>query len=329
MLNLLWSAWSDFGAAGYSAGTFNKVLDLEAMILTTCFWGRYDQRLFDEMLSWLVANERLVNIQRLRTILSKEQFQESRLIAPICKKLNKKNRTPKWQGLERKLKSHIKTEQSEKVFMFSNNTPLPIPKKIDEDFSDYGFLRSPFIDRKLAGTFQVSKTSTLQLQLRAFFGVCSRAEVMLALIINNRANISEIAEGSYFSWKSTQDSLFEMSLSGVVSHSPPKRERFYYLVSDAWHKIFPSLEKPPQGFNFCKFFSAMEILWQKTSTLFFGNLSEKSVDLEIADLIDDRLAILLSAADLSCRIPLFSENHDNYFEKISNCILKQIDQLFR
>lgn len=328
MLQLLWSAWSDFGAAGYSSGTFNKVLDLEAMILTTCFWGRYDQRIFDEMLSWLLANERFVNIQRLRTILSKEQFHESRLIAPICKKLNAKNKTPKWRGLEKKLQKQGKTEQTEKVFLFSNNKSLPIAEKVDEDFCNYGFLRSPFIDRKLSGHFQTTKTSTLQLQLRAFFGVCSRAEIMLALLISNRASIGEIVEASYFSWKSVQEALYEMSLSGIVSHPPSKRERFYHLVSDEWSEIFTGKENQPQGFNFCKFFSAAEVLWQKTSTLDTVNLSEKSINLEIADLVNNQLAALLSSADFSCKVPLPMANQENYFEIFSSFILSQLSQFY-
>ena len=330
MLQFLWSAWSDLGISGYSSYKLNVVLDIEALIITTCFWGRYDQRLFDEMLSWLLANERFVNIQRLQTILKKELFQESRLIAPICSKLNIKNKTPKWRGLESKLKSQIKMNQSEKVFLFSNNKPLPITDQIDDSFSSYGFLRLPFIDREMITQFSETKVSALQLKLRAFFGIGSRSEIMLALIINKQISISETADRSYFSWKSIQEALFEMSLSGIVGHSPSKRERHYYLVSDYWHKIF--LKEPVKSLkqlNFCKFFSAMEILRQKTSASAFSRLSESSANLEIADHVNNLLAPLLSAADGVCKIPSPSANIKNYFEEFSSFILTQLDQLFK
>jgi len=95
MLRILWSGWSQLGIAGYSSKPWNAAADVEAMILSTCFWGRYDQRLFDEMISWLFANERFINIQRLQSIIKKETFHEFRLLGPVCRKLARKNQTPK------------------------------------------------------------------------------------------------------------------------------------------------------------------------------------------------------------------------------------------
>jgi len=83
MLRILWSGWSQLGVSGYASEDWNTVIDVEALILTTCFWGRYDQRLFDEMISWLFANERFVNIQRLQSMIKKESFQEYRPHKPV------------------------------------------------------------------------------------------------------------------------------------------------------------------------------------------------------------------------------------------------------
>lgn len=327
MLKLLWSGWSQLGVAGYKARTWDRVIDIEAMILATCFWGRYDQRLFDEMLSWLISNERFINVQRLQTIIKKEAFHEARLLGPICRKLSRKNHTPKWRGIEKKLENCIIKAKPEKVFMLSDNRALPITGKTDDDFADFGFLRLPFIDRALTSGFPSRETATLQLQLRAFFGVCSRAEVMLNLILNNRASINDIAGNSYFSWRSIQETLFEMSFSGMVSHPPAKRERRYNLVSEAWGELFLSkTANSPATFNWSKFFSAMEILWQKLSDIDFCRLSDQNINLEVASLVKTRLQSLLMAADESWRIPDPASGSEDYFETFTVFVMTQLNR---
>ncbi|MGE5335809.1 MAG: hypothetical protein ACM3JL_00080, partial [Nitrososphaerota archaeon] len=47
--------------------------DPEALLLLTFEVGREEPRLLDEVLDWLVANERLVSIQRLRNLARDEE----------------------------------------------------------------------------------------------------------------------------------------------------------------------------------------------------------------------------------------------------------------
>ncbi len=138
MLRILWSGWSQLGVSGYVSEAWNTVIDVEAMILTTCFWGRYDQRLFDEMISWLFANERFVNIQRLQSMIKKESFQECRLLGPVCRKLAGKKLTPKWRGIENKLQK-LASESNFCLFLMPDSCPLPIIGKTDDDFAAFGF----------------------------------------------------------------------------------------------------------------------------------------------------------------------------------------------
>ena len=44
-----------------------------AMLLFTLEMGRYEPRLFDEVLDWLVINGRWIDLQRLRGILHERQ----------------------------------------------------------------------------------------------------------------------------------------------------------------------------------------------------------------------------------------------------------------
>lgn len=326
MLQILWSGWSQLGVSGYVSEAWNTVIDVEAMILTTCFWGRYDQRLFDEMISWLFANERFVNIQRLQSMIKKESFQEYRLLGPVCRKLAGKKLTPKWRGIENKLLK-LASESNFCLFLMPDSCPLPIIGKTDDDFAAFGFLRLPFIDRGLSSSFQSGRPATLQLQLRAFFGVCSRAEIMLTLLMNNCASISQIAATSYYSWKSIQDALFEMALSGLVTHPPAKKERRYSLVAGNWASIFLSRPtRPAETINWCKLFSAIEILWKKLDDKKFSSLPPQTMRIELASIVETRLHNLLSAADSRIRIPDYAMAGEAYLEKFSAAVMHLLNR---
>ena len=326
MLRILWSGWAQLGVAGYDSEARETVIDVEAMILTTCFWGRYDQRLFDEMISWLFSNERFINIQRLQSMIKMENFHESRLLGPVCRKLARKKLTPKWRGIENKLKN-LSSESSFGLFLMPDNSPLPIIGKTDDDFAAFGFLRLPFINRGLNSSFQTGRPATLQLQLRAFFGVCSRAEIMLTLIINNCASISEIAATSFYSWKSIQDALFEMAISGLVTHPPAKIKRRYSLTAGNWPDLFfDQPARPVESINWCKFFSAIEILWKKLNDKNFSRLPSQTMGIELASIVETRLHNLFSAADNRIRIPDYAMAAKDYFEKFSAAVLTMLNR---
>ena len=57
LLRLLWSHWASLGVSGYG-DVINPVIDPEALILITATVGRYDPRLFDAMIEWIMENER-------------------------------------------------------------------------------------------------------------------------------------------------------------------------------------------------------------------------------------------------------------------------------
>ena len=69
LLNFLWRQWSSLGVAGQSRGDDVWIIDPEALLLFTFTLGRHEPRLFDEVLDWLQANGRFINILRLKRIL--------------------------------------------------------------------------------------------------------------------------------------------------------------------------------------------------------------------------------------------------------------------
>ena len=65
LLDFLWQEWSALGVAGQKKDPCRHVIDPEALLLFTCSLGRYDQRLFDEVMDWLTTNGRFINVHAL------------------------------------------------------------------------------------------------------------------------------------------------------------------------------------------------------------------------------------------------------------------------
>src|SRR5215203_5495183 len=64
-----WDQWSQMGVSGAAPNVpERRAADPEALLLFTLEVGRHDPRLFDEVLDWLVLNESLISVQRLRNL---------------------------------------------------------------------------------------------------------------------------------------------------------------------------------------------------------------------------------------------------------------------
>ncbi|MBW2184803.1 MAG: hypothetical protein JRF49_13220, partial [Deltaproteobacteria bacterium] len=69
ILNFLWRQWSALGVAGGARTEDKWVIDPEALLVFSLEMARYEPRLFDEILDWLVVNGKWIDIQRLRGII--------------------------------------------------------------------------------------------------------------------------------------------------------------------------------------------------------------------------------------------------------------------
>ncbi|MBL7645600.1 MAG: hypothetical protein JNK74_05350 [Candidatus Hydrogenedentes bacterium] len=102
LLNFLWREWTALGVAGTDATPPRHVSDPEALLLFTCTLGRHDQRLFDEVMDWLLKNGRFINIQRLRNILAKEDFRGGPVLSAIADWLTTQGASSKWKLLAKR-----------------------------------------------------------------------------------------------------------------------------------------------------------------------------------------------------------------------------------
>src|ERR1700761_7383732 len=68
LASFLWDEWGQMGVSANTKRHDTWATDPEALLLLTFEVGRGEPRLFDEVLDWMLVNERLLSVQRLRNL---------------------------------------------------------------------------------------------------------------------------------------------------------------------------------------------------------------------------------------------------------------------
>ncbi|MEW6744277.1 MAG: hypothetical protein AB1486_16105 [Planctomycetota bacterium] len=261
ILDFLWNQWSIVGVPGQAEGNDTRIVDPEALIIFTCAFGRYDSRLFDEMLGWMRLHERLINVQRLKCILSKERFIGEAVLCAVASFTATPKTMTKWRRLER-TGANPGGEQAP-LFFQKNGAPLPLTGSFDPVFASHGFKRDPVDIRNHIQLFRPERTENLLLRLRALFGVNSRCEVLAYLLTHERANAPEISRSCYYYQRTVYNVLAEMHLSGLVHLWEKGPEKLYGLKVDRWKNFLSPRQPLPVWTTWPPLCSALERIWSK------------------------------------------------------------------
>ncbi len=268
LLRFVWREWTALGVAGQERGALSHVADPEALLLFTCSLGRYDQRLFDEVMDWLVKNGRFLNVQRLRNVMRREVFGGSEVLSAIADWLAQRENPMKWKLLARM--DEPKGEH-ESLFYLPDGRPLPHITEHDATFREHGFIRNPVANRGYAQPFPGDAASCRLLQMRALFGVNARCDVLMYLALNATGHPREVARELYYSQKTIHDVMTDMACSGLVQSSRGARERTFRIVADSLSFLTCGLDTPSWT-NWPILLSTAESVWRLANGLCSANL---------------------------------------------------------
>jgi len=300
LLKLLWSHWSALGVAGYGRKV-DQMLDPEALILMTASVGRYDPRLFDAMIEWMMENERMINISRMQTLMKRELFQCENVVAAVAGIISETGNRTKWKKIV------LKKDISEIQPLFNNESGSFYGSRIDPVFRKYGFERPEFQKRGIITPFSVKDQATLVLRLRAFFGVNARSEIIAYLLNSPNGVARDIALSNYYFLRTVQDALSEMTASGILMFKTvpgKKREIQYSLAGNELAKMF-SYERPAQGSFICwgALYSALEKVFVLINSTEFPEYSEMLQNSELRKLFRDQLQDKLNRSKIEFLFP--------------------------
>ncbi len=262
LLNFLWRQWSALGVAGHARCEDPWIIDPEALLLFTCTLGRHEPRLFDEVIDWLQSNGSFINILRLKRISRMEKFAGGRVLTAVAGLMSKGAEVLKWKNLA---EATEKVDSPEALFFAKDGQALPMLGEGDPSFARYGFKRGPLRLRGYSQMFRPTEQTNLLLQLRALFGINVRCEIVLYLLTHEAAHPSRIARDTYYFDRAVQNTLVDMSCSGIIQLRSLGREKHYWLKAEHWTALLNRDEHLPKWITWPPLFSALERIWLKVN----------------------------------------------------------------
>ena len=268
ILNFLWRQWSVLGVLGEARTKDPWIYDPEPMLLFTLEMGRYEPRLFDEVMDWLVVNGKWIDLQRLRRILREKDGTTRNLMGAVATFLMKEADERKWKNLSRFCQSEASDSSgnAEVLFYGKDGESHPLSKKPDPSFLSYGFNRPRLTVRRMTRQVPITSHNTLRFLLRALFGVGSRAECLVYLLTHDGGHPSEVAKAIGLSVRGAQDALIELSKSGLIlTRVQGKRKTEYWISQEKWWEFLSggSIEeiKKPVWIDWIALYSALSKVW--------------------------------------------------------------------
>ena len=294
ILTFLWRQWSTLGVLGEARTEDPWVIDPEPMLLFTLEMGRYEPRLFDEVLDWLVVNGTWIDLQRLRGILRGKDETIIKLTGAVAKFLVQESDERKWRNIANFCKPQIQEspDSRESLFFSKDGKRYPPSPEPDLSFLSCGFNRPEIKIRRLTREVPITSQSTIRFLLRALFGVGSRAECLTYLLTNEGGHPAEVARAIGLSVRGTQDTLIHLSRSGLVlTRTRGKRKIEYWLSHERWWEFLTKGSiteiKKPIWIDWISLYSALSKVWAALNELAKEELSDYMRTSKLRDSVEE------------------------------------------
>ncbi|MDD2480196.1 MAG: hypothetical protein PHS31_09925 [Victivallaceae bacterium] len=276
MLALLWRQWCELGVQGYTERNGQNVIDPEALLLATCVFGRYEIRLFDQMLDWLTFYHKIININRLKSVIKKFPEDVRSIMAAVCETTGRVSKDKKWLNLGEGFSKD--TFNPKRLLFLSEGAVSWEEHSCDEAFAKHGWLRKPIEHRELIGKYQLDAPAVFRIKMRYLFGINTRAEIMVYLASHRAGGYpTNIAREIECSQKNVNDTLVEMASSGFFELNNDGYRKSYRLSE----KLSQHLNDIPTWLNWMPVICFLSHLWEKLDDPGFLHLSSNSKSIEI------------------------------------------------
>ena len=220
-----WDEWAQMGVLATPHRRSPWAQDPEALIVFTLEVARADARLFDELMDWMLVNESLLSVRRLRAMCIDEI--DRALVAGALGWLAR--RRPRARLGNRGPTVATTTLQP----LFRPGGPVSEP---DEDFAAAGWTRPPLIPSHKSSPPDPIAPINLAFRLRQILGVGIRAEAVRVLLTTDapRVNAQTLAHSTGYAKRNVHEALASLGKADVVSAFTVNGEQRYKADRPAW-----------------------------------------------------------------------------------------------
>ena len=299
VVDFLWHQWSSIGVAGYARASNDRIIDPEALLLATTRFGRYDSRLMDESIDWLVKFGRRINLQRLQNLHREwPGVADPRVLAAISDILGQQAVLRKWRVIAELAPQHNALES---LFLSRDGKPSGHFGAVEPFFEKYGFLRGKLEHRGMSQPPDPRSPGNLLFTLRALFGVNARAEIMAWLLTHNSGHPAAISRSTGYFSKSIQQTLNEMEESGQILSVRQGREKLFHVRAQDWRFLATpaaddgSLKPFPRWVDWMPLFAAIARFAEALALPGIEEKSEHFQATKLREALDEAMPALVRA----------------------------------
>ncbi len=289
-----WEEWAQMGVLATPHRRSPWAQDPEALIVFTLEVARADARLFDELMDWLLVNESLLSVRRLRAMCIDET--DRALVAAALGWLAR--RRPRARLGKREPTAAVTTLRP----LFRSEGPV---SKADEDFAAAGWTRPPLVPSHKSSPPDSIAPINLAFRLRQILGVGIRAEAVRVLLTTDApcVNAQTLARSTGYAKRNVHEALVGLSNAGVVSAFTVNGEQRYKADRPAWAALLGgSPDELPPGRDWPQLLGALRRILRWSSQLELATMSDyliASSDRDLLEAIRPDLAFAGIPVDLS------------------------------
>lgn len=225
LLDFAWDEWAQMGIFATPHRTSPWAQDPEALVVFTLQVARTDPRLFDELLDWMLLNETLLSVRRLRAVCV-DDTDRALVTAAIA-----------WLA-RRRPRARLRTAERESAPdvlepLFANAGPA---RKLDPDFASAGLLRPAVEPSGKSQPPDLAAAINLAFRLRGILGVGIRAEVVRILLCTNAPQMTAgaLARSAVYAKRNVHDALAGLAAARAISVFTVGGEQRYAIDKPVW-----------------------------------------------------------------------------------------------
>jgi hypothetical protein len=226
-----WDQWIQLGVSGpRREGLERRAADPEALLLFTLEAARTDPRLFDEVLDWLVLNEQLVSVQRLRNLCLDE---EDRLLVDASLRW-----VAQWRPRPRLAGRRPPADEDRPTQALFYELSLP-GAAADPVFAEFGYLRPGLELSDKSQRPNLRAPIAFAFRLRRLLGMGVRAELVRALLTIDAPRVSAgvLYASAGFTRQNVRESLHQLAEADVLDAASAGSEQFFALRRADWAQL--------------------------------------------------------------------------------------------
>lgn len=233
-----WDQWAQLGVSGPRPTEFDRrAADPEALLLFTFEAARDDPRLFDEVLDWLVLNEQLVSVQRLRNLCRDDE--DRRLVGASLQWV------AQWRPRARLARARSPSGETQPARALFPDLSPPAGAT-DPAFAKFGFLRPRLQPSGKSQPPNLRAPIAFAFRLRRLLGMGVRAELVRALLTIDAPRVSAgvLYLSAGFTRQNVREALNQLAEAGVLRTAGAGSDQLFALRRADWAQLLGEDELP-------------------------------------------------------------------------------------